>query len=154
MFTIRLGAFPDDVDAILAIWREFIANAPVDLSYQNNEAEFANLSGKYAKPNGCVLLAEVAGEIMGCIALRKVDNEICEMKRLYVRALARGSRIGHALVGRLIEEARSMGYRELRLDVMEKYYAARRLYRELGFTPAEPVTYNPVPGAEFLGLRL
>jgi len=151
---IRRATFPDDTALVLGIWREFIANSPVNLDYQGNEAEFVDLPGKYAAPQGCILLADDGGEIHGCVASRKVSAEICEMKRLYVRPRARGRQLGHALVERLIAEARIAGYREMRLDVMEKSVSARKLYEAFGFVPAEPVSFNPVPGASFLGLRL
>lgn len=151
---IRRATFPNDIASILSIWREFIANSPVDLSYQGNDPEFAKLPGKYAAPEGCVLLADRGRAIEGCIAFRGVDADLCEMKRLYVRPHARGRRLGYALVDRLIAEARIVGYREMRLDVMEKSASARKLYEEFGFTAAEPISFNPVPGASFLGLRL
>lgn len=154
MATIRRAIFPEDTASVLSIWREFIANSPVNLDYQRNDAEFENLPAKYAPPGGCVLLADTDGKIEGCVAFRKVSSGICEMKRLYVRPGARGSHLGSRLVERLIAEARIAGYREMRLDVMEKYASARRLYRDFGFVPAEPVAFNPVPGASFLGLQL
>ena len=154
MAIIRHAIFPDDTASVLGIWREFIANSPVNLDYQGNDAEFANLPGKYAAPQGCVLLAERESQIEGCIAFRDVSAGICEMKRLYVRPHARGSQLGRALVSRLIVEARIAGYREMRLDVMEKSVSARRLYEAFGFVVAEPVSFNPAPGASFLGLHL
>jgi GNAT superfamily N-acetyltransferase len=154
MTIIRHAIFPDDAASVLDIWREFIANSPVNLDYQGNDAGFVNLPGKYAAPGGCVLLADRDGRIEGCVGFRKVTNRICEMKRLYVRPHARGRRLGYDLVSRLVAEARSAGYREMRLDVMEKSVTARRLYEEFGFVAAEPVSFNPVPGASFLGLRL
>jgi ribosomal protein S18 acetylase RimI-like enzyme len=154
MTIVRRAIFPDDTTSVLSIWREFIANSPVNLDYQGNEADFANLPGKYAAPQGCVLLAGRGSDIEGCVAFRKVTNEICEMKRLYVRPYARGSHLGHDLVRRLILEARAAGYSEMRLDVMEKSVSARKLYEAFGFVAAEPVSFNPVAGASFLGLRL
>ncbi|MCT2399777.1 GNAT family N-acetyltransferase [Novosphingobium mangrovi (ex Huang et al. 2023)] len=154
MTIIRCAIFPDDTTSVLSIWHEFIANSPVNLDYQNNDAEFANLPGKYASPKGCVLLADREGEIEGCIAMRQVSSEICEMKRLYVRSQARGCHLGRDLVNCLIEQARSVGYREMRLDVQAKFIPARKLYEDLGFVAAEPVSFNPVPGASFLGLCL
>jgi predicted N-acetyltransferase YhbS len=154
MTVVRHAIFPDDTAWVLSIWREFIANSPVNLDYQSNDAEFASLPGKYAAPDGCVLLAERGSEILGCIAFRKVSADICEMKRLYVRPHARGGRLGHELVDRLIAEARIAGYREMRLDVMEKFVSARTLYQAFGFVAAEPISFNPVPGASFLGLHL
>lgn len=154
MTIIRQAIFPDDKASVLGIWREFIANSPVNLDYQGNDVEFANLPGKYAAPEGCVLLADCGSEIGGCVAFRKVTSEICEMKRLYVRPHARGSGLGHALVERLITEARIVGYCEMRLDVQEKSVSARKLYESFGFVAAEPISFNPVAGASFLGLHL
>lgn len=151
---IRHAIFPDDSAALLGIWREFIAQSPVNLDYQGNDGEFATLPGKYAAPDGCVLLADRGGDIEGCVALRRVSADIGEMKRLYVRPHARGGKLGRDLVERLIAEARLLGYRDMRLDVMEKSSSARALYRSLGFVAAEPISFNPVPGASFLGLRL
>lgn len=154
MTIIRHAVFPQDLGSVLSIWREFIAQSPVSLDYQKNDAEFADLPGKYAAPKGCVLLADRAGEIEGCIALRPVSADICEMKRLYVRPRARGWSIGRALIERLIDEAGKRGYSEMRLDVQEKFVSARKLYEALGFIAAEPVSFNPVPGALFLGRRV
>lgn len=154
MTIIRRAIFPDDTASVLTIWREFIANSPVNLDYQGNDAEFAALPGKYAAPGGCVLLAERDDRIEGCIALRAVSADICEMKRLYVRPHARGAHIGRDLVERLIAEARGVGYREMRLDVQAKFVSARKLYERFGFVTAEPVSFNPVAGASFLGLHL
>jgi ribosomal protein S18 acetylase RimI-like enzyme len=154
MTIVRCATFPDDAAAVLDIWREFVATSPVNLDYQGNDAEFANLPGKYAAPGGCVLLADRDGKIDGCVAFRKVSEDICEMKRLYVRPHARRRHLGQLLVGELIARARIVGYREMRLDVMEKSVSARKLYEAFGFVDAEPVSFNPVSGAAFLGLRL
>ena len=154
MAVIRHAVFPDDAATVLGIWREFVAGSPVNLDYQGNDADFANLPGKYAAPAGCVLLAERGGDVVGTVALRRVSDHICEMKRLYVRPHARGSRLGYALVDRLIVHARTAGYREMRLDVMEKSASARKVYESFGFVPAEPVSFNPVAGASFLGVYI
>ena len=154
MTVIRRATFPDDAAAVLSIWREFIANSPVNLDYQQNDAEFADLAGKYATPGGCVLLADRDGDIEGCVAFRRFNTNICEMKRLYVRPRARGGRLGYGLVARLIAEARGAGYRDMRLDVQEKSTFARELYMTFGFVVADPISFNPVAGASFLGLQL
>ena len=154
MIAIRYARFPKDCDAVIAIWREYVAVPKVDLSFQSFEAEFAGLPGKYAPPTGCVLLAWTADRAVGCIAMRKVDREICEMKRLYVRPEAQGAGLGRQLIGQLIAEARNAGYAEMRLDVLAEFSAARHVYETLGFKPAPAVSHNPVPGAAFLGLRL
>lgn len=139
---------------MLDIWREYISSPSVSLDYQGNDAEFAALSGKYAQPIGCVLVADNDGEIDGCVAYRQVRPGLCEMKRLYVRPRARGTQLGRDLVGQLILEVRKAGYVEMRLDVLEEFTSARRLYESFSFVPAEPVSYNPIPGTAFLGLLL
>ena len=151
---IRQAVFPQDAASVLDIWREYIASPSISLDYQGYEAEFADLPGKYAPPDGRLLLADRCGEIDGCISLRKVSAEICEMKRLYVRPRARGSRMGHKLVEQLIDEARTAGYLEIRLDVPEEFVQAKSLYDAFGFAPADPVSFNPIPGTSFLGLRI
>src|SRR3546814_19844529 len=119
MVVIRHAIFPRDTASVLGIWREFIANSPVNLDYQNNDAEFANLPGKYAAPKGCVMLAAREGEIEGCVAMRQVTNEICEMKRLYSRPQAQGRHRGRTLADRLIEEASPVVSREQRNNMQD-----------------------------------
>jgi GNAT superfamily N-acetyltransferase len=151
---LRHARFPEDAVAVLAIWREFVASPKASLAYQNYEAEFADIPGKYAPPEGRLLLAEYDGDVAGCVGLRKVDERICEMKRLYVRPGSRGYGLGRRLVERLLVEAKEAGYEEMRLDVLQEFGQARRLYADLGFAPAEPITFNPLPGTAFLGLAL
>jgi ribosomal protein S18 acetylase RimI-like enzyme len=151
---VRHARFPEDTAAVLSIWREFVANTTVSLAHQNYEAEFTNIPGKYAPPEGRLLLAERGGEVAGCVAFRKVDDRICEMKRLYVRPGARGEGLGRRLAERLLVEARKAGYEEMRLDVLAEFENARNLYADLGFAPAEPIAFNPLPGTDFLGLKL
>ena len=154
MTTIRHARFPADTAAVLGIWREYIESPSVRLDYQDYEAEFADLPGKYASPAGRLLVAERFGTLEGCVALRKVTAEICEMKRLYVRPRARGLSIGLGLVEQLIAEAKAQGYAEMRLDVLAEFGKARALCCKMGFVAADPVTFNPLPGTAFLGLRL
>jgi ribosomal protein S18 acetylase RimI-like enzyme len=155
MPSIRNAQFPQDREAVLDIWREYVASPTVSLEFQGNEAEFADLPGKYAAPDGRVLLAvSPAGEIVGCVAMRRVDPMICEMKRLYVRPSARGLGLGRRLVEQLIGEARRAGYQEMRLDVLGEFERAQQLYRDLGFREADPIAFNPVPGTRCLGLPL
>ena len=151
---VRQAQFPEDASAVLEIWREFIASPSVSLDYQGYEAEFADFPGKYAPPDGRLLVGESDRGIAGCVAFRQVSHSICEMKRLYVRPSARGAGLGRRLVKHLLAEAMEAGYKEMRLDVLEEFRHAQKLYAELGFTPADPVSFNPLPGTAFLGLSL
>lgn len=151
---IRAACFPADRPAVIEIFSEYVASPRADLSFQDYTREFAHLPGSYAAPRGSILLAWVEGELAGCAALRPVDAAIGEMKRVYVRPLARGLGLGRQLLMMIIDQARRAGYDELRLDVLPEFTAARALYADLGFQPAAPVTHNPIPGTAFLGLML
>lgn len=154
MNAIVPARFPDDLPEVLAIFREYVASPSVSLAYQDYEHEFAGLPGKYAAPEGCILLAKQDTAVVGCAALRRVDAERCELKRVYVRPTARGGQIGRRLVERIIDLARTAGYARMCLDVLPEFVAAQQLYASLGFLPAEAVSYNPVPGTRFLALAL
>ena len=154
MTEIRQARFPAEKEAVLDIFTEFVNSPSVSLDFQGNEADFAGLPGKYAPPAGAILLAWHDGAVVGCVAMRPVDAAICEMKRLYVRPAGRGLGLGRRLAEAIVSAGREAGYAEMRLDVLPEFVKARALYASLGFRPAEPVTYNPVPGTKFLGLAL
>lgn len=151
---IRPATFPGDLPDVIAIFREYVKSPVANLDFQDYEQEFAQLPGKYAEPEGCILLAIAEGHVVGCAALRRVDDGICELKRVYVRPEARGMTLGRQLVQQMVHTARDAGYRRMCLDVLAEFVAAQRLYESLGFVPAEPVSFNPVPGTRFLALDL
>ena len=137
----------DDVRPLI---EEYAASLPVDLGFQNFDEEIANLDTFYET----MLLARIDGEPAGCIALRRIDDATCEMKRLYVRSRFRGHDLGRALAEALIAVARERGYRRMLLDTLPTMGTARALYRSLGFTETEPYRFNPVEGTQFLALTL
>ena len=147
--TIR-RATPSDLDEIRAMLREYAEWLQVDLCFQNFDQELAGLPGDYASPSGCLLIAEGAG----CVALRRIDDDICEMKRLYVRPVHRGSGLGRRLILAIIEHAREIGYVKMRLDTMPKMNSAQSIYESFGFRDISAYRYNPEPGARFLELDL
>lgn len=154
MFTIRQAVFPTDLQDVISIFREYVSSPTVSLDFQEYEAEFADLPGKYAAPEGRLLLVQEAGAVLGCAALRRIDESTCEMKRVYVRPGARGRNLGRLLVDAILREARLAGYARICLDVLPEFTAAQQLYEAMGFVPAEPVSFNPVPGTKFLALSL
>jgi putative acetyltransferase len=153
-----------DVASVRALMREYVEFLGVDLGFQGVEKELAELPGKYAPPKGALFLARLgsaresrdsgAGEPAGCVALRPLGGEACEMKRLFVRPEYRGYGIGKALAERAIEAARELGYERIRLDTLERLDDAVRLYLALGFARIEPYCENPLPGAMFWEKRL
>lgn len=154
MHDIHHAQFPADLEAVVGIFREYVTSPTVDLGFQDYEQEFATLPGAYAAPDGCLLLAREGDTVVGCAALRRVDALCAEMKRVYLRPAARGTGLGRQLVTAVLTEARRLGYQRVCLDVLPEFTAAQALYRSLGFVPAAPVSFNPVPGTQFLALTL
>jgi len=136
------------------LFREYAQSLDIDLCFQNFEEELAALPGKYAPPQGRLLLAWDGDLVLGCVALRPIDAETCEMKRLYVKPQARGARLGRQLAERICHEARQAGYRRICLDTLSTMTTALQLYESLGFKEIGPYVFNPVDGAIFLGLEL
>jgi ribosomal protein S18 acetylase RimI-like enzyme len=146
---------PSEVGQARELFIEYSEWLGLDLCFQNFEKELAELPGRYAPPDGRLLLAISSGEIAGCVGLRKIGEGVCEMKRLYVKPGFRGLGIGKALALHLVEEARSLGYDAMRLDTLPlKMNEAIKVYRFLGFREIAPYYDNPVEGALFLELTL
>ncbi len=143
-----------DLDEARALFREYQAAIGVDLCFQGFEAELAALPGDYAPPRGRLLLTRGGSRIAGGIALRPLSDGDCEMKRLYVRPDFRKTGLGRLLAERLIEEARTIGYRRMCLDTLPTMTSAQRLYESLGFADIAPYRHNPVGGTRFMGLEL
>ena len=136
------------------LFREYAASLDFNLSFQDFEKELAGLPGDYAPPGGTIMLAFLDGSVAGCVALRRIDGETCEMKRLYVRPEYRQRGIGRRLAEAVIEHARGLDYRSMRLDTIPSMEHANSLYRSLGFKEIEPYRYNPLEGALYMELRL
>jgi len=154
MITIVEITRSDGLDIIRALFTEYAQSLGFDLGFQDFAGELANLPGDYAPPLGRLLLARVDGKPAGCIALHPLAPDICEMKRLYVRSEFRGKGVGRMLVGRLIAEAREIGYQKMRLDTVPRMEEAIGLYRHFGFREIEPYRFNPIPGALYFELEL
>ena len=144
-----------DIEQARTLFEEYAASLGISLCFQNFDQELKNLPGKYAAPDGLLLLATENDELAGCIALRKLSSGLCEMKRLFVRPGFRSHGLGRVLVETIVDEARKLGYTQMRLDtlpgLMDKAIA---LYRSFGFVEIGPYCENPVEGAKFMELEL
>ncbi len=150
MIHIHTARFPEQLEAVRTIFREYAESLGIDLCFQDFDSELAGLPGKFAAPRGRVLLAYHDAQIIGCVAVRPLDDTTCEMKRLYVRPAGRGLQAGKQLATQICAAARDSGYRRIRLDTLPTMHAALGLYASLGFEPIPPYVFNPIDGALFL----
>jgi putative acetyltransferase len=151
---IRLVESGEDLEEVRDLFEEYAASLGFDLDFQDFDNELHDLPGHYARPDGCILLARVNTETAGCVAIRRLEQHICEMKRLYVRQPFRGTGIGRLLTLRVVAEARAMGYIRMRLDTLASMTTARSLYRSIGFEEIKPYRFNPFRDAVFMELIL
>lgn len=148
----------EQVKGLFRAYSQFLAHVHgLDISYQGIEEELADLPGKFAPPDGRLIMAVMSEQAIGCAALRRIDQKVCELKHMFVLPQFRGQGAGKALAVRLIEDAKTIGYECMRLDTGNFLTAAVKLYESLGFQRIEP--YNEVPEdlrkiAIFMELRL
>lgn len=146
------------LDAMRTLFQEYSRSLDVDLCFQNFEKELRELPGHYQEPSGMLLLATYDGLIAGCCAMRALNSPshpmAAEMKRLYVRPEFRGRAIGRLLVQRIIEGARTAGYKFVILDTLKTMDEARALYQSLGFLEIPAYYDNPNAGTTYFKLDL
>lgn len=145
-------------DALRDIFREYAAALQVDLCFQDFENELSGLPGEYAPPRGALLMAWEDENLIGCCALRPLDNvdypNACEMKRLYVRPAFRSTGVGRQLAEAILDIARVAAYDCVLLDTLDDMESARALYQDLGFEEIPPYYHNPIAGAHYLRANL
>jgi len=140
-----------ELESARALLREYEASLEISLCFQNFEKELADLPGKYSPPSGRLLLAYVDNQLAGSVALRKHDEDTCEMKRLFLRPGFRGLGLGKALVVKIIDEAKSIGYKRMCLDTIPgKMDSAIALYKAMGFQDISPYYDNQATDSRFM----
>jgi putative acetyltransferase len=146
---------PAQIAQARELFLEYAQSLGFSLCFQNFDNELAGLPGEYAPPDGRLLLAEYEGQLAGCVALHRLEDGICEMKRLYLRPQFRGKGIGRSLADCIITEARQIGYQRMRLDTVEPVMRdAVAMYRTIGFREIAPYCKNPIAGALYMELQL
>jgi len=154
-FSIHNAESPAQIAQIRELFLEYAQSLGFSLCFQNFDKELAGLPGDYSPVEGRLLLAELDGELAGCVALHKFEPPICEMKRLYVRPKFRGKGLGRVLAEAVIAEARTIGYERMRLDTVGPVMQdAVAMYLRMGFREIAPYRVNPMPGTLYMELEL
>ena len=149
------ATLPEHIEQARQLFLEYGGSLGFSLCFQSFDEELKNLPGAYGPPSGRLLLARYIDHAAGCVALRKLEAGICEMKRLYLRPQFRGKGVGLALVTAVIAEARQIGYARMRLDTVEPVMKdAVVMYRRFGFREIAPYCTNPIEGALYMELGL
>jgi putative acetyltransferase len=134
-----------DIDAVRELFAEYERWLGVDLCFQGFAEELSSLPGRYAPPRGRLLLARAADEtVIGGVGMWPLDEDTCEMKRLFVRPFWRGRGLGRRLAETIVEIAVDVGYTRMRLDTIERLTEALMLYRSMGFEEIKPYYHNPL----------
>ncbi|TQV87218.1 GNAT family N-acetyltransferase [Aliikangiella coralliicola] len=142
------------MDVARQLFREYQEFLGEDLCFQGFEQELASLPGKYASPEGAILLAKHEGDMIGCVAVRALKGDTCEMKRLYVKTVSQGLSAGRKLAEAIIKKAKELGYKKMQLDTLERLERAVELYEKLGFKEISSYYENPLNKVIYLELDL
>ena len=153
-YTLVEGSAPHHYEMAGVLFREYAAQLGVDLCFQDFASELNQLPAMYGKPTGCLFLVMRGDRPVGCGALRRLSDGVCEMKRLYIRSEARGANLGRRVAKRLLERAAALGYETMRLDTLVHMSAAQNLYRSLGFREIAAYYSNPLANSVYMELSL
>ena len=151
---VDLSVFPERLEEVRSLILEYADSLCMDLCFQNFDKEMEVFPGDYSPPDGALLMVLEQDTPIGCVAIRKIDQDVCEMKRLYVRPNYRGKGFGKMLAQSAIERGRKIGYKRTRLDTLPSMKAAISMYTRIGFKPIEAYRYKPASQALFFELQL
>ncbi|MDR2246574.1 MAG: GNAT family N-acetyltransferase [Treponema sp.] len=129
---------------------EYVKWLNQDLAFQNIDDELINFPQKYKEPDGAFIIAKDNDSVVGCVGFKRLDKDICEMKRLFVNDRYKGKDIGKKLVEIIIEEARYKKYKKMRLDTLKTMESALKIYYKNNFYEIEPYYNNPSDDAVYL----
>jgi len=143
-----------ELDAVRDLFLEYAESLSFNTCFGGFDQELNALPGDYVPPHGCLLLAREGADVAGCVGVRRLDTETCEMRRLYVRPHLRGAGAGRALAAAAVAHARTLGYRRLCLETLPTMLEARSLYASLGFASCAPHYDNSCVGSDCFELKL
>ena len=153
-FSITIAKTGNDFSEAKVLFLEYAKELSIDLCFQNFDKELIEIATQYNSPSGVLLLLKNKNESVGCVGLRKINDEISEMKRMYIRKNFRGKGLSKKLIERLLSHAKQMQYKSLRLDTLPQMKEAISLYVSFGFKETKPYRFNPVEGTKYMELSL
>lgn len=154
MINYKISETEEDYKVARELFLEYANSLNFDLCFQHFDGEISDLAGQYSEPAGCLILCYEDNFPLGCVALRKFKDDICEMKRLYLRPQARGKGIGRTLANKIIEKAKELGYKKMQLDTIETMKEAIALYKSMGFKEIDAYRFNPIAGVKYMEISL
>jgi ribosomal protein S18 acetylase RimI-like enzyme len=152
--TLKIATTNQEFTDAEQLFREYASSLEIDLAFQDFAKELTIIGVQYNKPSGALILAYSDIEAVGCAAVRKLDDETAELKRMYVKPQFRGHKIAQKLLQLSLDIARDLHYKKIRLDTIPSMTSAQKLYLSNGFYVIEPYRFNPVEGAIYMERRL
>ena len=145
---------PQAFSAGAHLFQEYANTLPIDLSFQGFAAELQAIGQQYSRPTGALLIAYDQNQAVGCVALRALDQETAELKRLFVQPAYQGHKIGQRLMVQILDIAQTLQYKRVRLDTLATMESELKLYRRFGFYEILPYRFNPIAGAIYMEKKL
>jgi ribosomal protein S18 acetylase RimI-like enzyme len=136
------------------LFQQYAESLDVDLGFQDFPTELKTIDKQYKKPKGTLLLAYKNNTPVGCVGIREFDKDAAELKRMYVQTEYRKYKIGMKLLELIVEIAKELNYKSIRLDTLPTMTKAQNLYRSFGFSEIQPYRFNPVNGTVFMEKKL
>lgn len=155
MVRLKEARSDKDYETGTELFREYASQIGVDLEFQDFSKEIGNIRSQYARPGGILFIAYDTDKTpLGCFGIRRLEDSICELKRMYLRKEARGRGLGKQLLARSIRMAKALGYKRMRLDTLPGMQTAIGLYKKAGFYEIDPYRFNPVAGTKYMEIKL
>jgi GNAT superfamily N-acetyltransferase len=149
-FTLKKAITAADFENGKQLFLQYIQSLHFELTFQDVDRELEEIHLEYNLPAGALLLIYDGDKAIACAGVRKIDDQVAELKRMFVDPAYRGHQLGKQILEAAIEEARLLGYYSIRLDTVPEMAAAIKLYTAAGFHTIEPYRFNPMPGALFM----
>ena len=154
MLTFVNANTQEEYEAAKQLFREYAISINIDLGFQHFEEELDGLKQMYSAPAGGIILCKEDKDFIGCVAIRKIDEEAGELKRMYVKPGNQGKGVGAGLLAQAIILAKSCGYKKIRLDTLNYMLPAIHLYKKAGFHEIPAYYFNPNTTAVFFEMTL